>query len=63
MGMLTLDPASPYMERIKDLLRKKRALGTDDWMRGCRQRRSKTRRPSSPIRSFRWYLIRNSICD
>ena len=33
MGMLTLDPASPYMERIKDLLRKKRALGTDDWMR------------------------------
>ncbi len=33
MGMLTLDPASPYMERIKDLLRKKRALGTDDWMK------------------------------
>ena len=33
MGMLTLDPTSPYMERIKDLLRKKRALGTDDWMR------------------------------
>lgn len=33
MGMLTLDPESPYMERIKDLLRKKRALGTDDWMR------------------------------
>ncbi len=32
MGMLTLDPASPYMERIGDLLRKKRALGTDDWM-------------------------------
>lgn len=32
MGMLTLDPASPYMERIKDLLSKKRALGTDDWM-------------------------------
>jgi endoglucanase len=32
MGMLTLDPASPYMERIKDLLRKKAALGTDDWM-------------------------------
>jgi endoglucanase len=32
MGMLTLDPASPYMERIKDLLQKKRALGTDDWM-------------------------------
>jgi endoglucanase len=32
MGMLTLDPASPYMERISDLLRKKRALGTDDWM-------------------------------
>lgn len=33
MGMLTLDPASPYMERIGDLLRKKRALGTDDWMK------------------------------
>jgi len=32
MGMLTLDPASPYMERISDLLRKKTALGTDDWM-------------------------------
>jgi hypothetical protein len=32
MGMLTLDPASPYMERIGDLLRKKRALGTDQWM-------------------------------
>ena len=33
MGMLTLDPASPYMERIKELLRKKAALGTDDWMK------------------------------
>ena len=33
MGMLTLNPQSPYMERIKDLLGKKRALGTDDWMR------------------------------
>jgi len=32
MGMLTLDPASPYMERIRDLLSKKAALGTDDWM-------------------------------
>jgi aryl-phospho-beta-D-glucosidase BglC (GH1 family) len=32
MGMLTLDPASPYMERISDLFRKKAALGTDDWM-------------------------------
>jgi endoglucanase len=32
MGMLTLDPGSAYMERISDLLRKKRALGTDDWM-------------------------------
>jgi aryl-phospho-beta-D-glucosidase BglC (GH1 family) len=32
MGMLTLDPASAYMERIGDLLRKKSALGTDDWM-------------------------------
>jgi aryl-phospho-beta-D-glucosidase BglC (GH1 family) len=32
MGMLTLDPASPYMERIHDLLQKKAALGTDDWM-------------------------------
>ena len=33
MGMLTLNSESPYMERIKDLLIKKRALGTDDWMR------------------------------
>jgi aryl-phospho-beta-D-glucosidase BglC (GH1 family) len=32
MGMLTLDPASPYMERISDLVRKKVALGSDDWM-------------------------------
>jgi len=32
MGMLTLDPTSPYIERISDLLRKKAALGTDDWM-------------------------------
>ncbi|HKO20268.1 MAG TPA: glycoside hydrolase family 5 protein [Acidobacteriaceae bacterium] len=32
MGMLTLDPASPYMDRISDLLKKKWALGTDDWM-------------------------------
>jgi aryl-phospho-beta-D-glucosidase BglC (GH1 family) len=32
MGMLTLDRASPYMERINDLLRKRAALGTDDWM-------------------------------
>jgi endoglucanase len=33
MGMLTLNPESPYMERIKEILRKKKALGTDDWMR------------------------------
>lgn len=33
MGMLALDPKSPYMERIGDLLRKKAALGTDDWMK------------------------------
>jgi endoglucanase len=32
MGMLTLDPASPYMNRISGLLKKKAALGTDDWM-------------------------------
>jgi hypothetical protein len=32
MGMLTLDPSSPYMERIRGLLQKKAALGTDDWM-------------------------------
>ena len=30
---MTLNPASPYMERISDLLRKKVALGTDDWMK------------------------------
>ncbi len=33
MGMLKINPASPYMERISDLLRKKVALGTDDWMK------------------------------
>ncbi len=33
MGMLMLDPASSYMARISDLLKKKRALGTDDWMK------------------------------
>lgn len=33
MGMLTLNPESPYMQRIGDILRKKRSLGTDDWMR------------------------------
>jgi endoglucanase len=41
MGMLTLDGASPYMERISDLLRKKRALGTDDWMKWL---------PSTPVK-------------
>ena len=33
MGMLTLDPASPYMQRISGILQKKKALGTDDWMK------------------------------
>ncbi len=33
MGMLTLSPDSPYMEHIRNLLAKKRALGTDDWMK------------------------------
>ncbi len=32
MGMLTLDPASDYMQRVGDLIHKKEALGTDDWM-------------------------------
>lgn len=41
MGMLTLDPASPYMERISDILRKKKTLGTDDWMKWL---------PSTPIK-------------
>lgn len=41
MGMLTLDPASPYMERISDILKRKRALGTDDWMKWL---------PSTPIK-------------
>jgi len=41
MGMLTLDPTSPYMERISDLLRKKVALGTDDWMKWL---------PSTPVK-------------
>ena len=41
MGMLTLNPESPYMTRIGDLLRKKRALGTDDWMRWL---------PSTPVK-------------
>ena len=42
MGMLTLDPASPYMERISDVLRKKKALGTDDWMKWL---------PATPIKN------------
>jgi hypothetical protein len=33
MGMLTLSPSSPYMARLADFQRKKRALGTDDWMK------------------------------
>jgi endoglucanase len=32
MGMQTLDPESPYIRRIHDLLGKKAALGADDWM-------------------------------
>jgi hypothetical protein len=32
MGMMTLSPSSPYMARLADFQRKKRALGTDDWM-------------------------------
>ena len=32
MGMQTLDPGSPYISRIRDLLGKKMALGADDWM-------------------------------
>jgi len=32
MGMQTLDPDSPYIQRIHDLLAKKQALGADDWM-------------------------------
>jgi hypothetical protein len=33
MGMLTLSPTSPYMARLADFQKKKRALGTDDWMK------------------------------
>jgi len=33
MGMVTLAPSSPYMVRLADFQRKKRALGTDDWMK------------------------------
>ena len=33
MGMLTLAPSSPYMQHVADFQRKKRALGTDDWMK------------------------------
>ena len=32
MGLLTLDPASEYMQRIGGLIKKKELLGTDDWM-------------------------------
>lgn len=32
MGMLTVDPASPYMQLVGDLVRKKEMIGTDDWM-------------------------------
>ncbi len=53
MGMLTLDPASPYMERISDILRKKRALGTDDWMKWL---------PSTPIKEATAHLA-NEILE
>jgi aryl-phospho-beta-D-glucosidase BglC (GH1 family) len=33
MGMMTLSPTSPYMARLADFQKKKRALGTDDWMK------------------------------
>jgi aryl-phospho-beta-D-glucosidase BglC (GH1 family) len=32
MGMQTLDPGSPYIRRIRDLLARKAQLGADDWM-------------------------------
>jgi hypothetical protein len=32
MGLLTLDPASEYMQRVGGLVKKKELLGTDDWM-------------------------------
>jgi endoglucanase len=47
MGMLTLHPDSPYMERISDILRKKKALGTDDWMKWL---------PATPIKDATAHL-------
>jgi hypothetical protein len=41
MGLLTLDPASEYMQRAGGLIRKKELLGTDDWM---------TWMPESPVK-------------
>ena len=32
MGLVTLDPASEYMQRVGDFIRKKIQLGTDNWM-------------------------------
>ncbi|MCW5220347.1 glycoside hydrolase family 5 protein [Verminephrobacter aporrectodeae subsp. tuberculatae] len=32
MGLVTLDPASEYLQRVGHFIRKKLALGTDDWM-------------------------------
>ena len=57
MGMLMLSPESPYMERIQDFLKKKRALGTDDWMRWL---------PSTPVKDSTAQLaeqIRREVGD
>jgi len=46
-GGRAANPASPYMERISDLLRKKITLGTDDWMKWLPPTPSKGRNGSA----------------
>jgi endoglucanase len=52
MGMLRLHQESPYMERISDILRKKKALGTDDWMKWL---------PATPIKDATAHLANEII--
>jgi endoglucanase len=57
MGMQTLDPNSPYIQRIRDLLRKKAALGADDWMSWL---------PATPVKDATAALaeqIRQTVAD
>jgi endoglucanase len=57
MGMQTLDPKSPYIQRIRDLLGKKAELGADDWMSWL---------PATPVKDSTAALaeqIRQTVAD